>query len=113
MYFFDPSDDPAILSYCHLLSSVDQWCFCLQTTSTLSEAIVPGIPVKHVSHKKAFPVVEEGKSIHCQKCYCEITLVLQAIFLLSGMYSSKSDINGLHWYVDASSWRGFIRLFVF
>ena len=26
------------------------------------------------------------------------------------MCSSKSDINGPRWYVDASSWRGFIRL---
>ena len=63
------------LSY-HTVTFCHQWCFCLQVTTSLSEAIVPGIPVKHAPHKKAFPVIEEGKLIHCQKCYCEIILVL-------------------------------------
>lgn len=60
----------------HTLTFCHQWCFCLQATPTLAEAIMPGILVKRVLHKRAFPVGEEGKSIHGQECYCEISLVL-------------------------------------
>ena len=97
------------LSY-HTLTFCNQWCLCIQAASILSEAIVPGIPVKHVPHRKSFPAVEEEKLIHRPERYCEITLVLWAVFLLSGIYSSESDIDDLHKYVGASSWRGFITL---
>lgn len=93
------------LSY-HTLTFCNQWCLRIQVASILSEAIVPGIPVKCVPHGKSFPAAEEEKLIHCPECCCEITLVLWAVFLLSGIYSSESDIDDLHKYVGASSWKG-------
>lgn len=48
---------------------------------------MPGIPVKHIKHmphRKAFPIVEGEKLTCSPECYCDITLVPWPLFLLSG-----------------------------
>lgn len=66
-----------------------------------------GIPVKHLLHKKAFPIVEEEKLTWCsERCWKSH----RCLFSAKWTYSSEPDISAHHTYVGASSWRDSTRL---
>lgn len=66
-----------------------------------------GIPVKHLLHKKAFPIVEEEKLTWCSECCWKSH---RCLFSAKWTYSSEPDISAHHTYVGASSWRDSTRL---
>lgn len=44
---------------------------------------MPGIPVKHMPHRKTFLIVEEEKLTCCPEHYYEVPLMLWPVFLLN------------------------------
>lgn len=66
---------------------------------------MPGIPIKHMPHRKTFLIVEEEKLSCCPEHYYEVTLVLWPVFLLNDYV-----LLTLYKYVGASLQRSFTRL---